>query len=75
MAETRQVYEAELIALRLREPGIEAEVVDQTLQPGAAAQRALVRRGARPGPDGAGRTRPGASSTAAEPLPEDGESE
>jgi putative signal transducing protein len=29
-AETSQVYEAELIALRLREAGIEAEVVDQT---------------------------------------------
>ena len=30
VAETPQVYEAELIALRLREAGIEAEVVDQT---------------------------------------------
>ena len=30
VAETSQVYEAELIALRLREGGIEAEVVDQT---------------------------------------------
>ena len=30
VAETAQRYEAELIALRLRESGIEAEVVDQT---------------------------------------------
>ena len=30
VVETSQVYEAELIALRLREAGIEAEVVDQT---------------------------------------------
>jgi hypothetical protein len=30
VAETRQVYEAELIALRLREAGLEAQVVDQT---------------------------------------------
>jgi hypothetical protein len=30
VAETSQIYEAELIALRLREGGIEAEVVDQT---------------------------------------------
>jgi hypothetical protein len=32
VAETRQVYEAELIALRLREAGIEAEVLDQTFK-------------------------------------------
>jgi putative signal transducing protein len=30
IAETAQIFEAELIALRLREAGIEAEVVDQT---------------------------------------------
>ena len=30
VVETAQRYEAELIALRLRESGIEAEVVDQT---------------------------------------------
>ncbi len=30
VAETSQAYEAELIALRLRESGIEAEVVDQS---------------------------------------------
>ena len=30
VAETAQVYEAELMALRLREAGIEAQVVDQT---------------------------------------------
>ena len=30
VAETAQIFEAELIALRLREGGIEAEVVDQT---------------------------------------------
>ena len=30
IAETSQIYEAELIALRLRGSGIEAEIVDQT---------------------------------------------
>lgn len=30
MAETGQLYEAELMAMRLREAGIEAEVVDQS---------------------------------------------
>ena len=30
VAETSQVFEAELMALRLRESGIEAQVVDQT---------------------------------------------
>ena len=30
IAETAQIFEAELIALRLRESGIEAQVVDQT---------------------------------------------
>jgi hypothetical protein len=30
IAETSQIFEAELIALRLRESGIEAEIVDQT---------------------------------------------
>jgi hypothetical protein len=30
VAETAQIFEAELIALRLRESGIDAEVVDQT---------------------------------------------
>jgi hypothetical protein len=30
VVETRQIFEAELIALRLRGSGIEAEVVDQT---------------------------------------------
>ena len=30
VAETSQIFEAELIALRLRESGIEAQVVDQT---------------------------------------------
>jgi hypothetical protein len=30
VAETSQIFEAELMALRLRESGIEAEVVDQT---------------------------------------------
>ena len=32
VAETRQVYEAELIALRLRECGIDAEVLDQSFK-------------------------------------------
>jgi hypothetical protein len=32
VAETRQVYEAELIALRLRDGGIEAQVVDQSFR-------------------------------------------
>lgn len=30
IAETAQIFEAELIALRLRDSGIEAQVVDQT---------------------------------------------
>ena len=30
VVETRQIFEAELIALRLRGSGIEAEIVDQT---------------------------------------------
>ncbi len=30
VAETAQIFEAELIALRLRDSGIEAQVVDQT---------------------------------------------
>jgi hypothetical protein len=30
VAETAQIFEAQLMALRLRESGIEAEVVDQT---------------------------------------------
>ena len=30
VAETSQIFEAELIALRLRDAGIEAQVVDQT---------------------------------------------
>ena len=30
VAETSQIFEAELMALRLRESGIEAEIVDQT---------------------------------------------
>ena len=32
VAETRQVFEAELMALRLRECGIEAEVLDQSFR-------------------------------------------
>jgi putative signal transducing protein len=32
VAETAQPYEAELIALRLREAGLEAEIVDQTFR-------------------------------------------
>jgi hypothetical protein len=32
VAETRQVYEAELLALRLRESGIPAEVLDQSFR-------------------------------------------
>jgi len=32
VAETRQVFEAELMALRLRESGIEAEVLDQSFK-------------------------------------------
>jgi hypothetical protein len=32
VAETPQVFEAELIALRLRECGIEAEVIDQSFK-------------------------------------------
>ena len=32
VAETSQVFEAELMALRLRESGIEAEVIDQSFK-------------------------------------------
>ena len=32
VAETRQVYEAELIALKLREAGIDAQVLDQSFR-------------------------------------------
>jgi hypothetical protein len=32
VVETSQIFEAELIALRLRDSGIEAEVVDQTFK-------------------------------------------
>jgi hypothetical protein len=32
VAETAQVFEAELMALRLRESGIDAEVIDQTFK-------------------------------------------
>ena len=32
VAETRQVFEAELMALRLRESGIDAEVLDQSFK-------------------------------------------
>jgi putative signal transducing protein len=32
VAETRQVFEAELMALRLREGGIDAEVLDQSFK-------------------------------------------
>ena len=32
IAETRQVFEAELIALRLREAGIDAQVLDQSFK-------------------------------------------
>lgn len=74
VVETRQIFEAELIALRLRGSGIEAEVVDQTFNQeplpnvrSFAVVRVLV---------------PGESLDAARsvlehglPLPEDGESE
>ena len=47
--ETRQVYEAELAALRLREAGLDAQVVDQSYRqepapavPGLARVRVLV---------------------------------
>ena len=32
VAETRQVYEAELIALKLREAGVDAQVLDQSFR-------------------------------------------
>ena len=74
VVETRQIFEAELIALRLRGSGIEAEVVDQTFNQeplpnvrSFAVVRVLV---------------PGESLAEARqvlergmPLPEDGESE
>jgi hypothetical protein len=74
IAETSQIYEAELIALRLRGSGIEAEIVDQTFNQeplpnvrSFAVVRVLVHKEqmaeARRILDGSA------------PLPEDGESE
>jgi len=73
VAETAQVYEAELIALRLRGEGIEAHVVDQTFHQeplsnvrNFAVVRVLVPRGS----EEAARRILAESRT----LPDDGES-
>lgn len=74
VAETAQIFEAELIALRLRGSGIEAEVVDQAFNQeplpnvrSFAVVRVLVPR------DQAAEARRILEHS--EPLPEDGESE
>jgi hypothetical protein len=74
VAETSQIYEAQLIALRLRESGIEAEVVDQTFNQeplpnvrSFAVVRVLVPK------ERAGEARRLLDHP--DPLPEDGESE
>ncbi len=74
VAETAQIFEAELIALRLRESGIEAEVVDQTFNQeplpnvrSFSVVRVLVPK------DQAAEARRLLDNP--EPLPEDGESE
>ena len=72
VAETAQIFEAELIALRLRESGIEAEVVDQTFNQeplpnvrSFSVVRVLV-------PEGAGGRGPAHSSTTPSPCPKTG---
>jgi hypothetical protein len=74
VAETAQRYEAELIALRLRESGIEAEVVDQTFnqEPLPNVRSFSVVRVLVPKERLADARRALASGAA---LPEDGESE
>ena len=74
IAETSQIFEAELIALRLRDSGIEAEVVDQTFNQeplpnvrSFAVVRVLVPKDRM---DEARRV-----LAQGQPLPEDGESE
>ena len=74
VAETAQIFEAELIALRLRESGIEAEVVDQTFnqEPLPIVRSFSVVRVLVPKDKMAEATR---ILEHPEPLPEDGESE
>lgn len=74
VAETAQIFEAELMALRLRGSGIEAEVVDQTFnqEPLPNVRSFAVVRVLVPKEQAAEARRILARS---EPLPEDGESE
>ena len=74
IAETSQIYEAELIALRLRGSGIEAEIVDQTFnqEPLPNVRSFAVVRVLVPKEKMAEARRILDGST---PLPEDGESE
>jgi hypothetical protein len=74
VAETAQIFEAELIALRLRESGIEAEVVDQTFnqEPLPNVRSFSVVRVLVPKDQAAEARR---LLDHPEPLPEDGESE
>lgn len=74
VAETAQIFEAELIALRLREAGIEAEVVDQTFhqEPLPNVRSFAVVRVLVPGPQAAEARR---LLENPEPLPADGESQ
>ena len=74
VAETSQIFEAELMALRLRESGIEAEVVDQTFhqEPMPNVRSFSVVRVLVPKERAADARRILAHP---DPLPEDGESE
>ena len=74
VAETAQIFEAELMALRLREAGIEAEVVDQTFnqEPLPNVRSFSVVRVLVPKESAAEARR---IIDHPEPLPEDGESE
>lgn len=74
VAETAQIFEAELIALRLRGSGIEAEIVDQTFnqEPLPNVRSFAVVRVLVPEEHAAEARR---ILEHFEPLPEDGESE
>ena len=74
VAETRQVYEAELIALKLRDAGVDAEVLDQSFrqEPLPNVRSFAVVRVLVPGPQAAEARR---LLENPEPLPVDGESE
>lgn len=74
IAETRQVYEAELIALKLREAGVDAEVLDQSFRQEPlpnVRSFSVVRVMVPAGQEAAARE----ALAEGQPLPEDGESD